>query len=151
MWISLVGFHACGKKTVARALGRLDGRRLVDLAVTRVGDLAVAEPLIIATCADSLEQPRTAALLRERSLVVWLDAPWLVVRRRLAPGRGGAPAPIWQELGEAGLEALYRRRRPGYAAAARLRLDARLAPEALAPRLLGRLWSLQPATGQDSP
>jgi shikimate kinase len=171
MWISLVGFNASGKSTLARQLGQLSGRTVCDLdaAVVRhagrplpelfatggpdlvrdlevrvLRDLPPDAPLVIATGGGTVEHPEARALLGSRSLVVWLDADWPHLRRRLAPVPPAGPSPVWQHLGEDGFAALYRRRRPLFAAVARLRLDATTAPASLARRLLGRCWQLLP-------
>jgi len=174
MWTSLVGFNASGKSTLARELGRLSGRPVVDLdlAVTRLDgrslpelftqggadlvrglelrvlqELPAATPYVIATGGGTLEQEAAVELLRQRGLVVWLDAAWPHLRRRLAPRPEAAPEPVWQHLGEEGLASLYSRRRPLFAAAARLRLDATQDPASLAQRLLGRSAMLQAGPG----
>lgn len=173
MWISLVGFNASGKSTLARELGRLSGRTVVDLdaaVVQRDGralpelfaaggprlvralevsilcELPPEAPLVVATGGGTLEDAAAVAVLRERSLIVWLDAAWPDLRRRLAPAPPAEPSPVWRHLGESGLATLYRRRRPLFAAVARLRLDATTEPANLARRLLGRCWQL-PLTG----
>ncbi len=60
-------------------------------------------------------------LLRECGVVIWLDASWDVVRSRLK-AKSSPARPLIDRLGWAGLEELYRRRRPLYAAAADFRL-----------------------------
>ncbi len=178
MWISLIGFHGSGKSTLARELGRLSGRRVVDLdqAVVRLAgrplpaifatggpdlcrdleeqvlaDLPARELLVLATGGGSLERAGTASLVRARGTVVWLDAAWPFLRRRLAPAAGQPPSPLWQHLGESGLALLYARRRPLFAAAARLRFDATSDPGDLARRLLGRCQQLAPAGSRGTP
>ena len=170
MWIVLVGFNACGKTTLARELGRLSGRSVVDLdrAVSSLagrgvaelfteggpelfreleaqvlGNLPAGQPLVLATGGGTLERAKTVALLRDRGLLVWLDASWQHLRRRLAPVPPAAPPPIWRHIGEEGLARLYCRRRPLFAAVSRLRLDATHDPGALARRLLGRCLQLE--------
>jgi len=173
MWIYLIGFNASGKTTLAREFARISGWRAVDLdrEVQRAAGRPVAEIfaaegpdgfrereaavlaalpaddwLVVATGGGSLERPGTAALLSARGIVAWLDAPWPVLRGRLEPPPNAAPRPVWTHLGEAGLAALYVRRRPQYAATARLRLDS-ARPEAptLARRLLGRALQIEAA------
>lgn len=170
MWLSLIGFNASGKTTLARELGRLAGRKVVDLdhavadlAGRPVPDIFAAggtaafrdlerqalrglasdDPLVLATGSGTLEQPDAAGLLQARGLLVWLDAPWPHLRRRLAPLPGAAPSPVWRHLGPDVLQRLFARRRPQYAAAARLRLDATEDPVRLARRLLGRCRQLE--------
>ena len=177
MWITLIGFHAAGKTTVARRLAPATDRRALDLDVQvarsldlppedvraaagdepaweRAGELlaglAADEPLVLAAGAAVVERPDLVALLQRRGPVVWLDAPWPVLRSRLAPALGAEPWPLWGRLGEAALAEAYARRRPLYAAAARLRLDtARPAPAAVVRRLLGRLMQLPPEPPED--
>ena len=166
MWITLVGFNAAGKTTLARRFGRVSGRRMVDLdqavralagaSLTEifeaggpqafrefefrvVAELPADEPLVLACGGGTVERRDTIELVRARGPLVWLDAPWPVLRRRLAPGPDATPAPVWQHLGEDGLAALFARRRPLFAAAADLRLDSdRLDPSMLSRRLLAR-------------
>lgn len=169
MWISLIGFNASGKTTLAGEFGQLTAEAVVDLdeAVTMqsgrtvpgifdeggpalfrdlearvLGALPPQQTLILATGGGTLERPDTVALLRERGLLVWLDAPWPALRRRLAPVSGGEGTPVWRHLGAEGLYRLYCRRRPLFAAHAHLRLDARRDPQHLARRLLGRALQL---------
>jgi shikimate kinase len=177
MWITLIGFHAAGKTTVAKRLAPATDRRAVDLdaqvarslgvplddvraaaggdpAWDRAGellaDMDAGAPLVLAAGAAVVERPDLMDLLRRRGPVVWLDAPWPVLRARLAPALGAEPWPLWPRLGEPALAAAYARRRPLYAAAARLRLDTgRPAPAAVVRRLLGRIMQLPPAPVED--
>ncbi len=171
MWIVLVGFNASGKSSLARRLALLTDRRAFDLdqaVEARAGqtlaeifqsggparfrdleaavlaDLPADAPLVVATGGGTVERPTTMDLLAERGLIVWLDAPWPVLRDRLAPRPGVDASPVWQHLGENVLSALHARRRPLYTARARVRLDSgRLAPPALVRRLLGRALQLR--------
>ncbi|MDY0110541.1 MAG: shikimate kinase [Candidatus Krumholzibacteria bacterium] len=171
MWIVLIGFNGSGKTVLAEQVGRLTGRPIVDLdaAVEQRDGRALPEifaaggprlfrqleaeviaglppdrALVVATGGGALEDSELAAVLRARGLVAWLDAAWLHLRRRLAPGPDRPAAPIWRHLGEDGLFRLYQRRRPLFAATARLRLDATQEPAVLARRLLGRSLQLVP-------
>jgi len=167
MWISLIGFNATGKSTLAAGLGHALQRQVVDLdravearsgltlpAIFSEGgpaefrrlelavldDLPADRDLIVATGGGTVEWEATGQLLARRGVVVWLDAVWPVLRRRLAPSAGQDPTPVWQHLGEDGLAALYARRRPLFAALANLRLDTNSeVPSALTRRLLGQL------------
>jgi shikimate kinase len=178
MWISLIGFNAVGKTTLAVRLGQAAGRRVVDLdqavatlahrslpeifaesgatsfrALERqaLANLPADQPLIVATGGGTVEQRATMTLLAERGLVVWLDASWRVLRHRLAPRGGEAPSPVWEHLGEEGLAALYARRRPLFAAAARMRLEiVDREPAVEARRLLGAAMHLA-AAGSGAP
>jgi shikimate kinase len=167
MWITLVGFNGAGKSTLARRLAPAVDARPVDLdrAVTAASGRPVPEifaaggppafrelegqvldalrpdePLVVATGGGTIERRATVDLLRQRGLVVWLDAPWPVIRRRLAPAPGEPASPVWQHLGEETLAALYARRRPLFAAAAQVRLDSgQFAPAVLVRRLLAHV------------
>lgn len=150
MWTSLIGFMACGKTTVARALQAATNRPVahLDAVVAAAAGRPVAaifadegEPafrarelaalaqldagrrLVVDTGGGIVETPAAAALLRGRGVVIWLDAPWETLRARLESAPAGE-RPLVAALGWAGLEALYRRRRPLYAAAADFRLTA---------------------------
>ncbi len=160
-----MGFLAAGKTTVAASLAAATGRRGVDVdtVVTRLAgaslpeifarggpveirdrehrallDLPADVPLVVATGAGCVEWPDTLELLRERGLVVWLDAPWTTTRRRLQDPEGRHRAEVGR-LGWAGLAALDERRRPMYARAAHLRLlTDRRDPTALGRMVLAR-------------
>lgn len=162
MWISLIGFMASGKSAVARAVG--EGARLptvdLDTEVERLSGrpisaifadegvvgfrnwerraLARLSPerrLIIATGGGTVESLDCARRLRECGVVVWLDAPWEVLRRRLESDR--ADRPLLAHLGWDGLVALQRRRQRLYAATADFRLRSDLeSPAALARAVL---------------
>ncbi len=167
MWISLIGFNATGKSTLAAGLGHALQRQVVDLdravesasgrslpdifkdggptefrrlELTVLNDLPADRDLILATGGGTLESLASGALLAQRGVVVWLDAVWPVLRRRLAPLPGQEPTAVWRHLGEDGLAALYARRRPLFAALAHLRLDTNSQePGDLTRHLLGQL------------
>jgi shikimate kinase len=178
MWTILIGFNASGKTTLAHEMHRLSGRSMVDLdeAVCRLASrglpeifeeggpalfrdfeervlkaLPSGESLVLATGGGTLERSVTRDLLRARGLLVWLDASWPDLRRRLEPAAPARPSPVWRHLGEEGLARLYRRRRPLYAAVSRLRLDATADPAILGRRLLGRCLQLEQAGPRDAP
>ena len=67
--------------------------------------------------------PAAVALLQSRGVVIWLDASWAIIRSRILEG-DVSERPLVQDLGLPGLEDLFRRRRPRYAAAADFRLDS---------------------------
>ncbi len=174
MWTSFVGFMASGKTTVADALQAATGRPVVHLddAVTaragrsvreifaqdgqeafrerELAELAALDAgrnLVVDTGGGLVETPAAVALLRERGVVIWLDAPWDTLRARLKAAPG-PQRPLVEQLGWAGLEELFRRRRRLYAAAA----DFRLRATAVEPALLARtamlrslVWSRRPA------
>jgi shikimate kinase len=81
-------------------------------------------------------------LLRDRGVVIWLDASWDVIRSRLK-AEPSPVRPLIGKLGWAGLEELFRRRRPLYAAAADFRLrsgDLDGADLARISRLRSLIW-----------
>jgi len=80
-----------------------------------------ARNLIVDTGGGVVETPAAVAVLRANGVVIWLDCSWEVVRARLKNSPKGV-RPLVAELGWAGLEDLFRRRRPLYAAAADFRL-----------------------------
>ena len=176
MWIVLIGFNGSGKTALGRRLAPVTGRRFLDLdqAVATASGRSLPEiftaagpdgfrdleaevlagqapevPLVVATGGGTVERAATRELLGERGLVIWLDAPWPTLRSRLEPVAGSRPSPVWAHLGETGLAALYARRRPLYAANARVRLDTAMVSEAvLVRRLLGLSLRLQSSSVQ---
>ena len=143
MWISLIGFHGAGKQTLARLLARVSGRQVVSLSALEAGSGPPAGELVIVAGAVAVDRPSATDALAQAGLVVWLDAPWPVLRRRLSGAAGGQPADIWTARGEVALQQHYARLRPRYARLARLRLDSgRHGPSALARRLLARSLQL---------
>lgn len=165
MWTSFVGFMGSGKTTVADALQAASGRPVVHLdeaVAARAGrsiaaifagegesafrdqelqelvSLDPARNLVVDTGGGIVETAAAVELLRERGVVIWLDAPWEVIRGRLKGGQPG-DRPLVDRLGWAGLEELFRRRRQLYAAAA----DFRLPATATAPALLARTAMLR--------
>lgn len=170
MWTSFVGFMGSGKTTVADALQSASGRPVVhldeavaaragrpiadifagdgevafrDLELRELEALDPARNLVVDTGGGVVQTPAAVALLRERGVVIWLDAPWETIRARL---KGGSPGerPLVDRLGWAGLEDLFRRRRQLYAAAADFRLPATAAEPALLARtamLRSLVWS----------
>jgi shikimate kinase len=144
MWTSLIGFDGAGKRTLARLLARVSAREAVDLASDprHLDDLPPGGDLVIATESGTIVRDGAADLLGARGLVVWLDAPWPVLRRRVLVAARARQSP-WEPLDEASLRARYAAWRPLYARAARLRLDCdRHAPSALTRRLLARRLQL---------
>jgi len=162
MWLSLIGFMACGKSTVARELGEhallavhdLDaeveaaaGRSVARIfaedgeAVFRDRELAALkrlppeEDLVLACGGGLVEQPEARRLLRDRGAVVWLDTPWEVLLRRLEeepPGRRPLLDRGWDAV-----EAMLRARLPLYARTGHFRLRSDLAaPRELVSRVL---------------
>ncbi len=170
MWTTFVGFMGSGKTTVADALQAASGRPVVHLdeaVAARAGcrvaeifardgepafrdlelqELAALDParnLVVDTGGGIVQTPAAVELMRERGVVIWLDAPWETIRARL---KGGAPGerPLVDRLGWAGLEELFRGRRQLYAAAADFRLPATAAEPAQLARtamLRSLVWS----------
>ena len=141
---------ACGKTTVTRRLQGTARRPAVfldEIIVEKAGrsiekifaskgeesfrrqeldalrDLDGSRRLVLDTGGGLVETPEAVRLLRDRGVVIWLDAPWDAVRSRLKAGSPGQ-RPLVDSLGWAGLEELFRRRRPLYAEAADFRLRA---------------------------
>ena len=148
MWTSFIGFMASGKSTLTRRLHASTNRPAVsldDVIVAEAGrsipeifaaegedtfrerELAAlraldpARNLVLDTGGGIVQTPPAVDLLRERGVVIWLDAPWDVVRARLKTEPPDT-RPLVGRLGWAGLEELFRVRRPLYAAAADFRL-----------------------------
>lgn len=161
MWISLIGFMASGKSSVARVLAErallpavdLDaeierraaasipeifGREGVDGFRRREREALAAldpvHPLLLATGGGIVESAEETAVLRARGVVIWLDAPWEVLRRRLG-AKEEAQRPLLLHLGWSGLERLHLRRRRLYAQSAHFRLRTDLA----GPAVVGRM------------
>ncbi len=152
MWVSLIGYMASGKSTVARLLGEhalmdvydLDaeiesaaGRRVAEIfaadgesafrdqELAALQRLPAAADLVLACGGGVVERPEAIALLRARGAVIWLDATWETLRRRLddsAPADRPLLARGWDDLAD-----LYRHRQPLYARAAHFRLRGDLA------------------------
>jgi shikimate kinase len=169
MWTTFVGFMGSGKTTVVRHMQRATGRVACDLDVeierrggltvpevfAREGeegfrrrelaalrDLESAPALLLATGGGIVETPVAVDLVRQRGVVIWLDAPWEVLRARLEE-TPRQERPLLAQQGWEGLRRLHARRLPLYAAAAdfRLRTD-RLQPEDAAQTALlrGLIW-----------
>lgn len=79
--------------------------------------------LVLDTGGGIVQTGPAVELLRRRGVVIWLDASWDVIRSRLKADTRNE-RPLVDRLGWAGLEELFRRRRPLYAAAADFRLNS---------------------------
>ena len=150
MWTSLIGFMASGKSTVLANLQANTNRPGVsvdevvednegsciaeifnirgqaafrNLELKAVQDLDPMRNLIVDTGGGIVETPAAVGILRTNGVVIWLDCSWKEIRTRLKDAPGGE-RPLIDELGWSGLEDLFRRRRPLYAAAADFRLQA---------------------------
>lgn len=95
------------------------------LEAETVASLDPERPLVLDTGGGLVQVPEAITLLRERGVVIWLDAPWEILRRRLKES-DQETRPLIGRLGWSGLEELYRRRRRLYAAAADFRLRSDL-------------------------
>lgn len=165
MWITLTGFMASGKSTVARHLGPAQNLPIVsldELAAERsgcsIGDffdrngeaafrelelemlegLDPGSDLIVDAGGGLVETPAAVDLIRQRGVVLWLDAPWEAVQGRLQGG-GTPDRPLARDMDWTSLEALYNRRQALYARAA----DFRLAGASSAAEDLARLAVLR--------
>ena len=148
MWTSFIGFMASGKSTLTRRLQATTNRPAVFLdeviveqagfsiaeifsvtgeAAFRERELAALSQLdssrniFLDTGGGIVHTPPAVDLLRQRGVVIWLDASWDVIRSRLKAEDEGQ-RPLVASLGWAGMEELFRRRRPLYAGAADFRL-----------------------------
>jgi len=173
MWTSFVGFMGSGKSTVTDLLCASTSRPLAvcdELVAERAGrsvpeifaaqgeagfrsfelevleDLDARRNLVIDTGGGVVETPAAVDLLRQRGVVVWLDAPWTELRHRLHTAARRDGRPLVAQLGWDGLEKLHRGRRRLYAAAADFRLrvdDAEPAAVARTAMLRSLLWERQ--------
>ncbi len=94
-----------------------------DLELKALGELDPSRNLVVDTGGGIVETAAAVAMLRANGVVIWLDCSWKEVRARLKNAPVGM-RPLVTELGWAGLEELFRSRRPLYAAAADFRLKA---------------------------
>jgi shikimate kinase len=159
--IYLVGFMGSGKTTLARALGRRLGWRIVDLdaAIEEREGQSVArifatrqEPyfrrierevllsllpdrhMVVATGGGTFAQPLNRADIKADGLTVWIDVPFSRIVERV-PADGRRPLAADREA----FAALFAERRAAYQEA-HLRLEASGQPvEALLERLLDQL------------
>nr|MEE4269268.1 shikimate kinase [Candidatus Krumholzibacteria bacterium] len=150
MWTSFIGFMASGKSAVTSHLQGATSRPAVsvDVLVTEKAGRSIPDifaqdgepafrrrevlalesldgqrPLLVDTGGGIVESPEAVELLRDRGVVIWLDAPWETIRARLKQSDLDA-RPLVGRLGWDGLEDLYHRRRRLYAGAADFRLWA---------------------------
>lgn len=156
----LVGFMGSGKTTLARALGRRLGWRVIDLddAIEQREGRTVAQVFagegeryfrqverevllglqpvrnaVVATGGGTFAQPGNRADILADGLVVWLDVPFSRIVERV-PSDGRRPLAADREA----FAALFEERRAAYRQA-HLRLDAQGRTEALVERLLDQL------------
>ncbi|MBL8729583.1 MAG: 3-phosphoshikimate 1-carboxyvinyltransferase [Planctomycetes bacterium] len=146
--VAVVGMRGAGKSTFAAALAQATGLPHVDIDrlfearfqpiapfVAKYGwhnfrdmeaalvDEALQPGHIVATGGGAIEHPETQARLRERALVVWLDADAATLRAHIAADPRQRPsvtgAPVDQEI-----DVLLARRRPLFERFATCRIDA---------------------------
>ncbi len=115
------------------------GFRQLELA--ELQKLNPARNLVVDTGGGLVETPDAVNILRSNGVVIWLDCSWKEVRSRLKDAPGGE-RPLVDDLGWSGLEDLFHRRRPMYAAAAdfRLQADGDLAAIARTAMLRSIIW-----------
>jgi len=160
MWTSFIGFMASGKSTLTRRLQTTTNRPAVFLDEVIVQEAGCSIADIFATAGEGsfldpernlvldagggiVQTPAAVELLRKRGVVIWLDASWDVIRARLKEDTA-EERPLVKRLGWAGLEELFRDRRPRYAAAADFRLrtsDLDLEQLARVSMLRSLIWS----------
>lgn len=158
--IFLVGFMAAGKSCVGRALARLSGRPFVDtdrlvsaLARRSVAQVFAAEGeagfrrreaaalaraarvrgAVVSVGGGAVTRAENVRLMRRAGTVVWLQAGWKTLARRVGPG-GAQARPLWTRG-----RALLAERRPLYARAAHLRVRSDSGPARVAERIARRL------------
>ena len=169
MWTSFVGFMASGKSTLIEVMGQESRLPVYDLddETARLAECSVPEifqaggvaefrrwerralsgltsfrQLLLATGGGCVEQPSNAELLRKHGVVIWLDAPWELLRARIEQA-GGIRRPLVGHLGWEGMRRLYLRRRRLYADVAHFRLRTDRAPVPVVARsalLRSLLW-----------
>lgn len=164
--VAVIGMRGAGKSTFGQALAERVGCAFADVdrqfekvhgpigpfvaargwpafraEEARLVGPALAPGRVVALGGGAIEDPATRALLRERTLTVWLDAPAELLRARLAADPAPRPsltgAPVADELAP-----VLARRRPLYAAAAHLRIDAALPTAAQVDAALAALAAL---------
>lgn len=169
MWTSFIGFMASGKSAVVELLrqgtrspvvdldrviaeraglsipeifqqhGRERFRELESEALSR---LAPRRSYLLATGGGCVATPENARLLQQRGVVIWLDAAWEILRRRIELDNV-TRRPMVSHLGWEGMQHLYLQRRRLYATTAhfRLRTDrATLSVTARNAMLRSLLW-----------
>ncbi len=164
--IALVGLSGSGKSTVARLLAGRLGWHLCDTDAmveqmtgqsipalfAEEGEAAFREfetaalttalaktPAVLATGGGIVVRASNRALLKERALVVWLDAPTAVLIARLRTHDEERPLLAGDEL-VARLEALRAARLPLYLEVAHLILDtSHMPPEHVAERIIAKV------------
>jgi len=168
MWTSFIGFMASGKSAMIDLLHQGTRLTAVDLdkvVAERAGcslpeifhrggvdqfralerealaALAPDQSLLLATGGGCVEVPQNAELLRERGVVIWLDASWAVLRLRIEQ-EGAERRPLVAHLGWDGLQRLYTHRRRVYARTAHFRLRTDRVPLGVTARnaMLRSLW-----------
>jgi len=169
VWTSFIGFMASGKSAVVDLLKQ--GTRLpavdLDQVIAEHADLSIPEifqqhgrerfrelecealnrlgarrSYLLATGGGCVATPENALLLQQRGVVIWLDAAWEVLRRRIEQD-DVERRPMVSHLGWEGMRQLYLQRRRLYAATAHFRLRTDRAPLSVTARnamLRSLLW-----------
>ncbi len=171
--IVLTGFRATGKTSVGRLLAAKLGYGFVDadqLLSERLGS-TIAECVarhgwdrfrqaerqllaevpamsctVMATGGGAIEHQREWQELRDRCVVVWLDADIATIRQRLGcdPQTAAQRPSLTGAAVDDELEQVLRRRLPLYAAGSDLRLEtAGVAPDVLAERLTNEIGKME--------
>lgn len=171
--IVLTGFRATGKTSVGRLLAAKLGYGFIDadqLLSERLGS-TIAESVarhgwerfrqaerqllveasamsrtVLATGGGAIEHQAEWQELRDRCLVIWLDADIATIRRRLSsdPLTAAQRPSLTGVAVEDELEQVLRRRLPLYAAGSDLRLEtAGVAPEVLAERITNEIGKME--------
>ncbi len=115
------------------AVGEPAFRARESAALARLVD--AASPCVLATGGGAVVAPANRALLRERFLVAFLDAPAAVLAARLRADPAPRPSLTGADPAEE-LERVLAERRSSYEEVADLTLDAAASPPALAAALL---------------
>jgi shikimate kinase len=158
--IFLVGFMACGKSTVGRALAAASGRRFVDLDeviearvgctigefIAREGEprfreieteclrqAAGREGAVVALGGGAFTREVNRGLAAERGITVWLDAPFELCWRRIKSDATVRPLAPTEEAARRRYE---ERRGPYSLAAVRVEVGEEQRPEEIARAIL---------------
>jgi shikimate kinase len=152
--VAVAGMRGAGKSTFARALAARTGREWLDTdqaferargpidafvkthgwdafraEEARLVEASLAPGRVVSLGGGAVESAATRARLRERALVVWLDARAALLRERIPGESASRPSVTGAEV-RAELETLLTKRRPLYAEVSNLRVPAELETEA---------------------
>jgi shikimate kinase len=114
--IFLIGFMGTGKTAVGRvlagALGREGRFREMEWEVLR--EVGARAGTVIATGGGLFLGVAQRAVIRDRGISLWLDAPFDVIAMRVRDGEG---RPLWRGTDDVERRAMFERRRAAYALA----------------------------------